>query len=330
VLWAAASVGCAGHAIDLVDLPDKPLVILHRDLETARRRAEILKDQKPDPASARGPGVARMSDVQKLLGKDVKAEFAELSGRVSYFDPRTETTTVIDSAPRGSEPLGWSADRKLLIFRTWRDEVPLVQGLDVAHGSVQQVTPYGVNAVYAAMAPDGRVVYSLFQPIPGLGPALRLMLAVPGSPPRPLTPGPVDRAPMFSPDGNLLIYGTMGRDGGEAIARLDPFEDDPAPRILARGRDAVFTPDGAWIVYSATAGKGHRLWRMRPDGSGKLPIGEGASDDPQETHPAVSPDGKFVAYVEERDSRFYLRVRRFDGTGDRTLLDDGDGQAPVW
>jgi len=331
VSLAFASLGCAGHAIDLIDLPASPIVILHRDSETARRRSEILQDQKPEHAAAgRGQGVARMSDVQRLLGKDVKAEFADLGGRVSYFDPRTEVTTVIDSLPRGAEPLGWSGDRKFLIFRTWRGELPQVQALDVAHGTPLSITPYGVDAVFATMAADGRVVYTAYQPIPGIGPALRLFVLAPGASPRPLTAGPVDRSPAFSPDGNIVIFGTMGRDGGEAIARLDPFADDPAPRILARGQEAVFTPDGAWIVYSATAGKGHRLWRMRPDGSGKLPIGQGATEDPRETHPAVSPDGRYVVYVDERDSRFFLRVRRFDGTGDRTLLEDGDGAAPVW
>src|SRR5690606_1332051 len=94
------------------------------------------------------------------------------------------------------------------------------------------------------------------------------------------------------------------------------------------GGNPVFTPDGAWIVYVARTTRGHRLFRVRPDGTGRTPLGAGVQE---ENHPAVSPDGRYVAFVvTETTRRERIWVRRIDGTGDRPLLTSGDGSVPVW
>jgi TolB protein len=99
--------------------------------------------------------------------------------------------------------------------------------------------------------------------------------------------------------------------------------------VIARGKDPAFAPSGDWIVYSAQQRGRWRLWRMRPDGSGKLPLGEGTLD---EHEPSVSPDGRFVAFVgQEKDSaRERLFVRAFDGRGDRALLEREEATQPTW
>jgi Tol biopolymer transport system component len=100
---------------------------------------------------------------------------------------------------------------------------------------------------------------------------------------------------------------------------------------MARGRDPVFTSDGAWVVYSQQHHGQWRLWRMRPDGSGKGAIGSpGTSETYDEIRPAVSPDGRFLVYVSLENQRERLRIRRFDGSGDRPLLQAGDASDPVW
>jgi hypothetical protein len=104
-------------------------------------------------------------------------------------------------------------------------------------------------------------------------------------------------------------------------------EPEAQPRRLGPGREPRFCGDGEWIVYSAPVKRGRKLWRVRPDGTGRAPIGRGVLD---EGTPACSPDGTLVTYgvTEEHFDRLY--VRRFDGSGDRILYADGGASYPVW
>jgi Tol biopolymer transport system component len=106
------------------------------------------------------------------------------------------------------------------------------------------------------------------------------------------------------------------------------MEPGSEPRRLSPGRHPSFSSDGEWIAFAAPAGRELRIWRIRPDGTGRAPIGHGIR---HEARPAFSPDGTLVVYVaaEERPRR-HLYVRRFDGSGDRILFADGDGEYPVW
>jgi len=72
---------------------------------------------------------------------------------------------------------------------------------------------------------------------------------------------------------------------------------------------------------------GYRLRRMRPDGTSKVAISPGGSE---ERMPSVSPDGEFVVFVQMNDGRRILTVRRLDGKGERRLVSDGWSEFPVW
>lgn len=319
---------CAG-GVRTQDLPQSPLAFLHRTTDEAKRRAEILNE-----ASGKGSGMPsgflHLNELQRSLGKDVNAEFADLSGHLSLLNARAGEIKVLAQAPKGSEPIAYTAGRQQLLFRERRENTMQLMLLDLGRNQLQPLTPPDVFATSASLATDGRLVYSAIR-VTDAGPTVRLFLQFPGGgPARVLTAGPVDESPVFSPDGNQLVFVGHAKDGAEEILSLDPREEDPAAHPLARGRDPVFAPDGTWIVYSAQTGHEHHLWKMRPDGSGKLRLGVGSTETKDEFHPAVSPDGGFVAYVSELEGRSYLRVRRMDGTGDRVLLDEGDGAWPVW
>lgn len=106
-----------------------------------------------------------------------------------------------------------------------------------------------------------------------------------------------------------------------------PVLDGPV-RDLGEGRFPAFSPDSEWIADSRR-GRDNRwaLHRIRADGSGRRPVGQGTRN---EIQPTFSPDGRLVLYVSDNgfDERIY--VRRFDGTGDRILIDSGGGIDPVW
>jgi Tol biopolymer transport system component len=174
--------------------------------------------------------------------------------------------------------------------------------------------------------PDGRFVASSVD-IESESPSSTIVLSQPGQGPRRISePGAYASFPACAPDGSSVVWVDQGQRRPRLFAQSPPGEGEI--RELGPGRDPVFSPDGAWIVFSAPVGlRGWRLWRIRPDGSGRSALGRGSLD---ELRPGVSPDGRHVVYVSESDFRTRLYVRRFDGTGDRILLGRGAAERPIW
>ena len=67
--------------------------------------------------------------------------------------------------------------------------------------------------------------------------------------------------------------------------------------------------------------------KMRPDGTGRTPIGSGQRD---EASPTISPDGRFVAYTARETEFDLVFVRRLDGSGERPLIEFGSAAWPAW
>jgi Tol biopolymer transport system component len=325
---ALALSACGGAGVKPEELPTDPIAIGYRDAEDARKRAELLT--KPEERGPGKAGVARVNDLSRLFGtNDSREALLQQTLRLSFVDPQTVAVTPLAAAPRGAEPYSWSARRNALSFTLNTDGNPQIYVYEPKSGEVRRVTHGNQPCAHGALGPGERIAYTRADVGPGQT-SLRIWVSGPHySNARPLSPGPADRLPAWSPDGRTVVYVSRGSDGVEVIQAIDP-DGDPTPRTLARGRDPVFTPDGGWIVYAARTGSGYRLWKMLPDGSGRLPLGTASEEVSDEVRPAVSPDGHFVAYVGEKEHRQTLRIRRMDGYGDRVLLEDGDGASPAW
>ena len=323
----ALGLGCAGF--ELAELPPQPIAFVHRTSEQGKERAELL-DPEQRPRSPLGANILRVEDaIDYLTGADRATALLGSFGRLSLLDPHTLAVTPLGAARAGSQPVEWSLDHRKLRFSSIPSRWPQVFEYDADTGEVQSLTSGPWAQAYASIRGERRVAFSR---VTGTGKDLRAQIWVrePGREPRAVSEGPADYRPVWSPDASVLLYSTRLASGTPGIARLDPEREEP-PRIVARGRDPVFTPDGAWVVYSQQVQGTWRLWRMRPDGGGKNQIGGGPGVLPyDEVHPAVSPDGLFVAYVSREEERDKLRIRRIDGSGDRPLLEAGDGDLPVW
>lgn len=322
---------CAGFSLQ--ELPPEPIALIYRTSDEGKKRAELL-DPRARPEARPGRSVVRFQQVEgylgKLAGETEHDRLVDTIGRLSLLYPHTGKVEPLTVAQRGSRPLDWSPDHTRLYFSALRAGVPQVFSYEVATGMVNRVTSGSDAHGHASSGPDGRLVYARV-----IGtreqPRSRIWLLDRDGTKRPLTEGPADYRPRFSPNGSTILYSSYLPSGSPAIFRVDPEVPGP-PRLVARGLDPDFAPDGSWVAFSQRIKARWQIWRMKPDGTGKYAIGGAPSTvEKLDAHtPTVSPDGRYIVYVSEELARQELRVRRVDGTGDRPLLEGADAGNPVW
>lgn len=329
-----ALLGCAGNVVVSEELPDAPIAFVYRTLEQGRERADALGGQRPSTNTSRiGQGVMNLNEADdylaRLRGQDPRRARRH-DGRVALLHPRSGRLEVLDSLLPGALPMDWSPSRDRLLFTSrrhgnarlyeYRFESRVLTGLMSGHEDHLQGS-YG---------PDGRVAYVEMRRLADQQVDLSIWATRIGGRPERLTDGPADLGPAWSSDGRWLLFENADDRGRRTILSRDLREPDGEARVIARGADPVISPVGDWVVYARKGRDGWRLWRMRPDGSGKSALGARSQGQADERAPTISPDGRYVAYVAEEDLRQRLRVRRMDGTGDRPLFEDGDGSLPAW
>ena len=145
-----------------------------------------------------------------------------------------------------------------------------------------------------------------------------------------ITSGPgVDRGPIWSPDGRRLYYQqehgvfdvyARGADAGDSAVLVATSRFDKYPRAI--------TPDGRALL--AMEDSLHERILLLPLATGGVPHELLPRPVDQES-PAVSPDGRWLAYASNESGRWQLRVAPFDtaGHGSRQLTEGGISTSPV-
>jgi len=337
---ALAAAACSAWGVPDAELPDAPIAIVYRAPEDSRRHAEALAEQEEaqggprapaNPAASPSEAIARVEDVTKYLKTVMTPEAEEavarkFPGRLALLDPRTRKVETLAAAWGEAVPHAWSADRARLLFAGLVDEFAQLFELDVVAGEVRPIT-HGPEAHPGGCYGPGGSYVLMTAGIVEDEVRSRLEILEPGSTsPRPLTSGPRDYAPSCASDGSVVVYVTDPSRGVQWLMARD-LRGSEEPRRLGPGSEPRFCGGSEWIVYSAPVRRGTRIWRVRPDGTGRSPIGRGVLD---ETAPACSPDGRLVVYnvIEEHRERLY--VKRFVGSGDRILYADSSAWHPVW
>lgn len=182
---------------------------------------------------------------------------------------------------------------------------------------------YGFTA-----SPDGRrIAYHK---------AYQLMLAnADGSDVRWIDTGhPFNFCPVWSPDGKWVLFvsgehydchphviavdGTGLRKLADRRGYRGVVELLDVPAFHSESSDIpAWSPDGAWVYYTAAFGDAIELMRVNPDG-----MEERLTDSPPGTchyHPKPSPDGVYLLYNVRRDGARQLYVAHADGTDARAV-----------
>jgi hypothetical protein len=333
----AGVVGCAGSALSAGEIPEAPIALQGRDAAAARRHAEILAAREPEnePPRRGREGVAHVDDIAGYLkhlaglGRELPSE-SEAAGRLALLDPRTGTVTPLEAALRDAIPVAWSEPGRRLLFSQFEGEFRQLYELDLARDEVRRLTR-GPNAhARGCLLPDGSLVASSAgtEDLPGGGSRFvsRIVLVPPGgADPQWLSEGPADHSPACAPDGRAVVWVSREGEGRESLVSRVPL--GAPPHRLGPGREPAFSRDGQWVIYAAPVRRSWRILRMRPDGTGRAPVGETALEEHQ---PAFSPDGRLALVVVHDEYARRLHVRRVDGSGDRILFEDGDAEFPVW
>jgi Tol biopolymer transport system component len=333
LLAGFTAIGCV-TAISGDELVDEPIAFVYFDTETTRRRSEMILDsmerERGDSVSSGKPGVAEAKKVGRFL-KDLigyRGEDPKFLGRLALLDPRTRDVSVVEGARKGAVPQDWSADHKRLLFtQVVRNDRPQLFELDVATGQIGPMTHGREAHPEGCYGPKGSVVYTSVDTSRG-APRARIMLYDPlERRPRQISGADYAYYPTCAPDGSQVVYSTVPATGGAQRIVIQSLEPGAEPRVLTSGKDPAFSADGSLIAFSAKLKGEWALWRIRPDGKGRVSLGYGGYS---EHRPSLSPDNKLVLYVADTTTNQRLFLRRIDGSGDRIFFEGGDGDRPIW
>jgi TolB protein len=140
--------------------------------------------------------------------------------------------------------------------------------------------------------------------------------------------------PIFSPDGNSVIYSREGENGSDLFS-VSVNGGEP-PHQLTAGRGTVNTnptmsPDGRRIAFVSGRLGRPELYIMDADGTNVNVLTDyDFSEKNYRSDPDWSPDGRLVAYQERLNDRFQIRTIPVKGGTPKQLTSEGENEQPSW
>ena len=147
---------------------------------------------------------------------------------------------------------------------------------------------------------------------------------------RRLTGGAGDNhAPLWSPNGRQLTFASS-RDGPQRIFRMDAADGQMRETLVfgdAR-TPGSWSPDGRVLFFHEIhPDRARDIWTWSvDDGESARLIATMAN----ERAPALSPDGRWLAYVSNDEEGDQIYIQPHPGTGPRQRISSAGGTEPVW
>jgi TolB protein len=148
------------------------------------------------------------------------------------------------------------------------------------------------------------------------------------------TPGGLNSAPVFSPDGNLIVY-AHGDEIGTDLFAANPFSNDPGRRItVGRGTDntqPTFSPDGRQVAFTSGRSGHPEIYITDVDGTNAdllTPFAFG--DENYRSGADWSPDGRVIALSSMTGGVFQVMTLNLRDRTMKQLTSDGRNEDPSW
>ena len=151
-------------------------------------------------------------------------------------------------------------------------------------------------------------------------------------PPRRLTFGGRNRFPIWSPDGERIVF-QSDRDGPPSLYLQRADGTGAVERLTTPDKDVShipesWSPSGTRLSFSATTSRGASLWTLSiPD---KKAERFGGVESFAPLNSEFSPDGRWLAYTLRTSTRANIFVEPVPATGEKVQVTTGNGHHPVW
>jgi hypothetical protein len=145
--------------------------------------------------------------------------------------------------------------------------------------------------------------------------------------------GPGDFWPIWDPDGQSVVFTTArsglgwdlfrsavdGSGNGEAIYTDQAIKN--AHSWLSDGTDLIFQSQ-------SDTESDFDIWLLPMEGGrDPIPLVEGPGND---VHPALSPDGRWLAYASDQSGRYEIYLRSYPELGEPERVWTSGGMGPIW
>ncbi|MFR9166131.1 MAG: TolB family protein [Dysgonomonas sp.] len=222
------------------------------------------------------------ADNKTILGRTSIRENNRVFHEVKTYDVVTNSSRLIESKTRQLKGVPfWSSDYSQVVYQTENGTKSAKSGIRVVN--MKSKVASSAEALFSKMVADPATVAA---DVAGLN----------------QFKGKVLFNPVVSPDGNKIAF----QVGGEGLYVCDA--DGNQLKALGKGERATWTPDGKYVIAAVTTDDGHELT------GGKLVsanVESGAistlmSSGYIAVSPAVSPDGKKLAFEDYASGYVYL------------------------
>jgi Tol biopolymer transport system component len=255
------------------------------------------------------------------------------------FDPRRRRTTGHASAIRdlkdvtgsySGSPMVTASMNGILLQREPLNADVKVQVLDRTGRPLSTIPLPAASYSLPRLSPDGRqLVLCAFKASESSAP-LWMVDMTRGTSARFTSTGHFDTAPAWSRDGRFVYYGS-DRTGGRELWRRRA--DGSMPEELVAHVPNLFNDpgdmslDGRVLAYRSLSGTtGEDIWMLPLEGERKpRPLLTAPND---ELDPALSPDGRWIAYRSDGSGRFEVHAKSFPAL-DRTMQVSTTGASPT-